>query len=137
MYCAAVKQEITILDVARYWQYSVQRRFYKNRHQTACVESESHFDVEKFTVMSSDLSDVLQHGHASDLLLDGSVGVDLAPKLGSVGCMVHLMKKEENDGHYRTLICSHRLCVVTALKKDRRFLILSRLLAAYFGGEKC
>lgn len=40
----------------------------------------------------SDLSDVLQHGHASQLLLDGAVVVNLASKLGSVGGVIHLMK---------------------------------------------
>lgn len=40
----------------------------------------------------SDLCDVLQHGHASQLLLDGAIVVDLVSKLGSVGSMIHLMK---------------------------------------------
>lgn len=43
-------------------------------------------------VVLSDLCDVLQHSHVSHLLLDGSVVVNLVPKLGSVGCMVHLTK---------------------------------------------
>lgn len=43
-------------------------------------------------VVLSDLCDVLQHSHASHLLLDGSVVVNLVPKLGSVSCMVHLTK---------------------------------------------
>lgn len=37
------------------------------------------------------LGDVLQHGHAGQLLLDGAVVVDLASKLCSVGSMIHLM----------------------------------------------
>lgn len=43
-------------------------------------------------VVLSDLCDVLQHSHVSHLLLDGSIVVNLVPKLGSVGCMVHLTK---------------------------------------------
>lgn len=42
----------------------------------------------------SHLSDVLQHGHASQLLLDGAVVVDLASELGSVGGVIHLNKVE-------------------------------------------
>lgn len=45
----------------------------------------------------SDLGDVLQHRHAGDLLLDGAVRVDLVPKLGSVGCMVHLTKHQKQS----------------------------------------
>ena len=47
----------------------------------------------------SNLSDIMEHSHASHLLLDGSVGVDLAAKLGSVGCMIHLLKR----GKWRSL----------------------------------
>lgn len=43
----------------------------------------------------SDLSHVLQHGHASQLLLDSAVVVDLASKLGSVGGVIHLMKNTQ------------------------------------------
>lgn len=55
----------------------------------------------------SDLSDIMQHSHASHLLLDGSVGVDLAAKLGSVSCMIHLLKrgKQQSQSHMN---CSGR-----------------------------
>lgn len=43
-----------------------------------------------FTVLLSDLGDVLQHGHAGHLLLNGSIIVDLVPKLSSIGCVIHL-----------------------------------------------
>lgn len=32
----------------------------------------------------------MQHGHAGQLLLNGSIIVDLVPKLSSVGCVVDL-----------------------------------------------
>lgn len=41
-------------------------------------------------ILLSHLGDVLQHGHAGHLLLDGSIIVDLAPKLSSVGRVIHL-----------------------------------------------
>lgn len=49
----------------------------------------------------------MQHSHASHLLLDGSVGVDLAAKLGSVSCMIHLLKrgKQQSQSHIN---CSGR-----------------------------
>lgn len=49
----------------------------------------------------------MQHSHASHLLLDGSVGVDLAAKLGSVSCMIHLLKrgKQQSQSHMN---CSGR-----------------------------
>lgn len=37
-----------------------------------------------------DLGDVLQHGHLGHLLLNGSVRVDLVPKLSPVGGVIHL-----------------------------------------------
>lgn len=49
--------------------------------------------------MLSDLGDVMQHGHASHLLLNGSVVVDLVPKLGSIGCMIHLMHGGKLQSH--------------------------------------
>lgn len=52
----------------------------------------------------TDLSDILQHGHASHLLLDGSVVVDLVPKLGSVGSMIHLMRR--GKGRSLSHLCS-------------------------------
>lgn len=50
--------------------------------------------METFVFGWSDLGHVLQHGHAGHLFLDGSVGVDLVPKLGSVGCMIDLMARK-------------------------------------------
>ena len=40
------------------------------------------------------LGHVVQHGHAGHLLLDGSIRVDLAAKLGPVDSVVHLRREQ-------------------------------------------
>lgn len=51
--------------------------------------------VSNFSGKPSDLSDIMQHRHASHLLLDGAVVVNLAPELGPVGGKIHLTEKRK------------------------------------------
>ncbi len=97
------KWRLMLLDTGNIWFDAVLIRM-RIRYCSVSAESWGEGECDrgtgsKFTVSLSDLSDILQHGHASHLLLDGSIGVDLAPKLDSVGCMVHLMKR----GTWRSL----------------------------------
>lgn len=62
----------------------------------------------------SDLSDILQHRHASQLLLDGAVVVNLAPELGSVGCKIHLTEKRN-----RTVTIAPDVTITTSNRRVR------------------
>lgn len=92
-----------LLDTGNNWFNAALIRIsirYRSVNTESWDECDSDCDTgRQFAVRLSDLRDILQHGHASHLLLDGSIGVDLAPKLGSVGCMIHLMKR----GTWRSL----------------------------------
>lgn len=56
-----------------------------------------------------DLCNILQYRHASHFLLDGTVVVDLVPKLCSVRSMIHLLKRGTRPSLPRTLIHAFHL----------------------------
>lgn len=53
------------------------------------------------------LSDVLQHGHPRQLLLDNPKIVDFIPELGAIGCMLHLPGEGESPSCLRVACGPH------------------------------
>lgn len=69
-----------------------------------CVEKQdiNRLSINRYSVY---LSDILQHSHACQLLLDSSIGVDLTAKLDPVGCMVHLGKETGQESVWEVKKC--------------------------------
>lgn len=84
-------------------------------------------------VVLSDLCDVLQHSHVSHLLLDGSVVVNLVPKLGSVGCMVHLTK----SGKAQAAIRPQFIILSQEFDSSHKIWGNKLLQVVFFGALKC